>query len=59
MPIIHVQNAGSLSREQTNALIEKLTAVIVEVTGKSAQSVYTRIEEVPRESFGVGGKPLA
>jgi len=58
MPIITLENAGSLSAEQKEQLIKKLTDVIVDVTGKPAAAVYVRIDEVPRENFGVGGKSL-
>lgn len=58
MPIIRLENAGSLTDEQKKELMEKLTAVVVEVTGKPAGAVYIRIDEVPRTNFGVAGKPL-
>jgi 4-oxalocrotonate tautomerase len=58
MPIVTLENAGNLTKEQKERLIKKLTDVIVEVTGKPAQAVYVRIDEVPRENFGVGGKSL-
>lgn len=57
--MIHVHNAGPLSLEQRRELAEKLTAVICEVTGKPASSVYARIDEVPRDHFAVGGTLLA
>ncbi len=58
MPIVTMENAGNLTLEQKKQLIEKFTRVVTDVTGKPAQSVYVRIDEVPRENFGVGGKPL-
>ncbi|MDP8201728.1 MAG: 4-oxalocrotonate tautomerase DmpI [Candidatus Tenebribacter burtonii] len=58
MPIITLENAGTLTVEQKTQLIKKLTDVVVEVTNKSASAVYVRIDEVPRENFGVGGKSL-
>lgn len=58
MPIITLENAGDLSREQKMQLIRKLTDVVVEVTQKPESAVYVRIDEVPRENFGVGGKSL-
>ncbi|MCK4695053.1 MAG: 4-oxalocrotonate tautomerase family protein [Candidatus Cloacimonetes bacterium] len=58
MPVVTIANAGKLSSDQKNELILKVTEVISEVTGKSMQAVYVRIDEVPRENFGVGGKPL-
>jgi len=58
MPIVTLENTGTLTNEQKTLLIEKLTDVVVEVTNKPAVAVYIRIDEVPRENFGVGGKSL-
>jgi 4-oxalocrotonate tautomerase len=58
MPIVTLENAGTLTGEQKNQLIKKLTDVVVEVTNKPAAAVYVRIDEVPIENFGVGGKQL-
>ena len=58
MPIITVENVGELSKDKKQQIIEKMTAVVVEVTGKPASSVYVRIDEVKGENFGVGGRPL-
>lgn len=58
MPVIRLENAGELSKEQKTELIKKLTDVVVEVTGKPAQYVYIKIEEIDRENFGIGGNPL-
>ena len=51
MPIVTLENAGELSKEQKKDLIKKLTTVVVEVTKKPKEYVYTRINEVPRENF--------
>jgi len=53
-----LENAGKLDCEQKSSLIKKLTEVVCEITGKPEATVYVRIDEVPRENFGVGGKPL-
>ena len=58
MPIVTLENAGSLSHKQKEQLIRKLTDVVVKVTNKPESAVYVRIDEVPRENFGVGGKSL-
>ena len=58
MPIVTLENAGTLTTEQKIELIRKLTDVVVEVTHKPESAVYVRIDEVPRENFGVGGKSL-
>ncbi len=58
MPIVTLENAGSLTKDQKVELIKKLTETVVEVTNKPAQYVYVKIEEVNRENFGVGGEAL-
>jgi len=58
MPIVTLENVGNLTSDQKKALIKKLTDVVVEVTKKPKEYVYVRIDEVPRENFGVGGEPL-
>jgi len=59
MPIITLENAGELSKEKKELLIKKLTDVVAEITGKPEQYIYVRIDEVPRENFGIGGKSLS
>ena len=58
MPNVTLENAGILTNEQKVLLIKKLTDVVVEVTNKPAAAVYVRLEEIPRENFGVDGKQL-
>ncbi len=58
MPIVTMENAGKLTKEQKNELIKKFTQVVSEVTGKNEKAVYVHLDEVPRENFGVGGKSL-
>ena len=58
MPIVTIENVGPLTKEQKKVLIKKTTDIVVEVTGKPAEVVYVRIDEVSGENFGVGGRPL-
>lgn len=58
MPIVTLENAGPLTTDQKKRLIKQLTHVVVDITGKSPASIYVRIDEVPRDNFGVGGEPL-
>lgn len=58
MPIVRVENVGKLSKEQKKEIISEMTDVIVKVTGKPAQYVYVKIDEIPAENFGVGGETL-
>ncbi len=59
MPIITLQNAGELTKKKKELLIKRLTEVAAEITGKPEKYFYVRIDEVPRENFGIGGKSLA
>jgi 4-oxalocrotonate tautomerase len=58
MPIISIENAGKLSKSQKEDLIERVTNVVADVTGKASKSIYVKITEIPRENFGIGGKSL-
>jgi len=59
MPIITLENAGELSKKQKQLLIKRLTEVVAEITEKNEKYIYVRIDEVPRENFGIGGKSLS
>ncbi|MBN2017848.1 MAG: 4-oxalocrotonate tautomerase family protein [Candidatus Cloacimonetes bacterium] len=59
MPIITLENADELSKEKKQLLIKRLTEVVSEITGKNEKYIYVRIDEVPRENFGIGGKSLS
>lgn len=58
MPIVTLENAGKLDKKQKEELIKNFTKVVVEATGKDKKYVYVKLEEVPRENFGVGGEAL-
>ncbi len=58
MPFVNIKLAGEVDKKQKEALAEKVTQVITEVTGKPAQYTYIVIEEVPREDWAIGGKLL-
>lgn len=59
MPFVHVANAGPLTVEQRRRIATEVTELLHQVTGKPHASVYCRIDEVPRDSFAVGGQLLA
>lgn len=59
MPVIRLENVGDLTYTQKEKLVKDFTKVVVDVTGKSADSVYVKIEEVSPENFGVGGELLS
>jgi len=59
MPLVNVKITPGASVEQKAAIIEKMTAVLVEVLGKNPASTHVIIEEVPAESWGLGGRSVA
>jgi len=59
LPIITLENVVELSKEQKQLLIKRLTVVTAQITGKNEKYIYVRIDEVPRENFGIGGKSLS
>lgn len=59
MPLVQVSvPAGTLSLEQKQQLIKKITDVVVEVEGIPAvrPSVWVQVSEVPDGGWGMGGK---
>lgn len=59
MPLIQITQTPGLDADQKRATIEAVTQAYADATGKPASSVWVTISEVPRESWGVGGVPLA
>ncbi|WP_024793072.1 tautomerase family protein [Tomitella biformata] len=59
MPLIQISQTPGITDEQKAATIAAVTKAYAEATGKAASSVWVTITEVPRESWGVGGVPLA
>lgn len=59
MPLIQISQTPGLDDDCKRATIEAVTKAYVDATGKSASSVWVTITEIPRESWGVGGVPLA
>ncbi|PID29995.1 MAG: hypothetical protein CSB55_00450 [Candidatus Cloacimonadota bacterium] len=58
MPILTLENAGKLTKEQKDQLIEEMTDIVAKLTGKPKNYVYVMIKEIDRENFGIGGKAL-
>ncbi len=58
MPVIRIDIA-KIPHDQKISLIEKLTAVSVEVTKIPAAAFTVLINELEDDSIGVGGKTLA
>ncbi len=59
MPFVNVMVAGPLSKDQKNALAQKITDALEEVAGKDPKTTYVVFEEVDRENWAAGGKLLS
>ncbi|PLY01340.1 MAG: tautomerase [Desulfuromonas sp.] len=59
MPFVNVKITTGATAGQKEELIEKMTQVLVDVLGKNPASTHVVIEEVPPESWGVGGRSVA
>ena len=57
MPYISVES-GALTSEQKKELIERLTAIVSEITNIPAQFFTVTIKKLPDENFGIGGKAI-
>lgn len=61
MPVISVQMTkenGGLSKAQKEELIEKLTKSFVEVVGRGQSTCVVLINEIPTDSYAIGGKSI-
>lgn len=57
MPYITVES-GSLSDEQKEALIKRLTEVSAEIMRVPPEFFSVTIKELPDKNFGIGGKTI-
>jgi 4-oxalocrotonate tautomerase len=56
MPYVNVQiTREGNTREQKEAVIRGVTAVLVDVLGKDPETTFVVIEEVAFEDWGIGG----
>lgn len=58
MPYVSIRVAGTLSKEQKEAICTGVTRVICDVAHKPADSVLIFIDEVAHENIAAGGKLL-
>ncbi|MCP3921660.1 MAG: 4-oxalocrotonate tautomerase [Desulfobacterales bacterium] len=57
MPVISVTMAEA-TKEQKKDLITELTATAVKITGISPQSFIVTLNELPKDSLGLGGQTV-
>lgn len=56
MPLAQIQIMEGRSEDQKRAVIEKVTAALVEAVGAPIETVRVIITEVPKAHWGIAGK---
>ena len=56
MPFAQIHIIEGRTDEQKRAVIEKVTAALVEAVGAPIETVRVLITEVPKSQWGIGGK---
>ena len=59
MPLIEITQTAQHSAEKKRELVETITQAYAKVTGIDEAKVWVIIKEIPRDSWGTGGVPLA
>lgn len=55
MPFAQIYMIEGRTGEQKRAVIEKVSAALVEATGAPITNVRVWIQDVPKENWGIGG----
>lgn len=55
MPFAQIYMIEGRTSEQKKAVIEKVTAALVEAVGAPKETVRVWIQEVPKDSWGIAG----
>ncbi len=55
MPFAQIYMIEGRTEEQKRAVIEKVTAALVEATGTPIANVRVWIQDVPKENWGIAG----
>jgi 4-oxalocrotonate tautomerase len=55
MPFAQIYMLEGRTEEQKRAVIEKVTAALVEATGSPIANVRVWIQDVPKENWGIAG----
>jgi 4-oxalocrotonate tautomerase len=55
MPFAQIYMIEGRTEEQKRAVIEKVSAALVEATGSPIANVRVWIQEVPKENWGIAG----
>ena len=55
MPFAQIYMLEGRTAEQKRAVIEKVTAALIEAVGAPRESVRVWIHDMPKENWGIGG----
>ena len=58
MPVIQINQLDGMTAEGTARVIEAVTAAYAEASGKDPAKVWVHVNDMPHDSFGIGGKAL-
>ena len=58
MPIIDVKMTPGATAEQKAQLIKALTQPMIDILGKTPESVRVVIQEIPTDDWGIAGETL-
>lgn len=56
MPLAHIHILEGRTEDQKRAVIEKVTAALVEALDAPQQSIRVLIQEVPKTNWGIAGQ---
>ena len=56
MPFIQINQLAGMPGADKARVIEAVTAAYAEASGKDPAKVWVHVADMPRDSFGVGGK---
>ena len=58
MPFIQINPLVGMTAEGKARVIEAVTAAYAEASGKDPAKVWVHVNDMPHDSFGIGGKAL-
>jgi 4-oxalocrotonate tautomerase len=56
MPFVQIYLMEGRTEDQKRAVIEKVTAAVVEAVGAPVENVRVWIHDMPKTNWGIGGK---
>ncbi|GAA1052631.1 MULTISPECIES: tautomerase family protein [Dietzia] len=56
MPFIQINQLDGMDPESKSRVIEAVTAAYAEAAGKDPAKVWVLVNDMPHDSFGIGGR---